>query len=170
MNKFETNGFPFVPEAELDTGEIHDFNLNDMLEPLNCSNNIVCTNSENITNEDVNEFLMAYHQQTSKFKTYTECTERDSKCRTIAKSFVPQSCIQYKKINKFNKDIDIATTKEKQPTTFFKTAKEELDIQNIKKHGTSTATSINGGQKKKLGTRRGVQGKFISPLLSNGDM
>lgn len=49
----------------------------------------------------------------------------------------------------------------------FRTAKEELKLQKLKKHGSVQSV---GGQKRKLGGRRAVQGKFISPVLSNSDM
>lgn len=47
----------------------------------------------------------------------------------------------------------------------FKTAKEELKVQTMKRHGSTTE-----GQSRKLAVRRGVQRKFVSPLLSNNEM
>lgn len=52
----------------------------------------------------------------------------------------------------------------------FKTAREELKVQQLKKGGSAGVAAQNGGQKKKLGMKRGVQGKFVSPLLSNSEM
>lgn len=45
----------------------------------------------------------------------------------------------------------------------FKSAKEELKEQNIKRYGA-------GRQKRNLGIRRGAQSKFVSPVLSSSDM
>lgn len=50
----------------------------------------------------------------------------------------------------------------------FKTAKDELQEQSIKNYGKSNGNSyhnVNPGVKKTLGTRRGVNSKFVSPLL-----
>lgn len=158
--KLETNG---PCEVESDDSVLADFDVDDLIESLPCSNTAICSNSENITDEDVNEFLKAYRQKPNKAKIQTEAAERDNKFRTIAKSFAPQSCnARDKKLSK----PDAAA----EPSVFFKTAKEELDVQNIKKYGASAAASANGGQKRKLGTRRGVQSKFVSPVLSSGDM
>ncbi|XP_028141955.1 fidgetin-like protein 1 [Diabrotica virgifera virgifera] len=51
----------------------------------------------------------------------------------------------------------------------FKTAREELQIQNIQKYGTASNTvqSNSLAQKKRVGNRRGISNKFISPLRSN---
>ncbi|XP_060525430.1 fidgetin-like protein 1 [Cylas formicarius] len=50
----------------------------------------------------------------------------------------------------------------------FRTAREELEGQTSSKFGTSTCVE-NGGQKRKLGLRRNVKSKFVSPLLSRTD-
>lgn len=50
----------------------------------------------------------------------------------------------------------------------FKTAREELKVQQLKRHGSSS--SVQTAQKRKLGGKRAVQGKFVSPVLSNSDM
>ncbi|KAF5302693.1 hypothetical protein FQR65_LT08435 [Abscondita terminalis] len=53
----------------------------------------------------------------------------------------------------------------------FKTAREELHLQNLKQGNNATAgcssNGTTGGQKRKLGYRRTVRSKFISPMLSN---
>lgn len=48
----------------------------------------------------------------------------------------------------------------------FKTARDELTIQNQKKYGNSKQPSY-GVQKKSLGSRRGVQSKFIPPVRNS---
>lgn len=158
-------------EVKLEENDEDDFNLEDLIQPLSCSGKIVCDSSESITDEDVSEFLAAYRQKPNKVKPQVNMVERETKMRTIAKSFAPQSCnAKDKKINKFNRGVGEVNPKEQPPVSYFKTAKEELDIQNLKKYGTNPAASANGGQKRKLGTRRGVHSKFVSPVLSNGDM
>ncbi|KAJ8962147.1 hypothetical protein NQ318_018104 [Aromia moschata] len=57
---------------------------------------------------------------------------------------------------------------------FFRTARDELQIQNIKKYGNTSGqqSSLSNNTvvpKRKLGTRRNINSKFISPLLSNND-
>lgn len=49
----------------------------------------------------------------------------------------------------------------------FKTARQELKVQTIKRHGNSSSIQA---QKKGGVVRKGAQGKFVSPVLSNDDM
>lgn len=133
--------------------------VNDVVSSLSCSNTPVCTQSESISENDVHEFITLFRQRpnTSKLET-----ESDNKNRKIAKSFAPRSCnsVERKPIrNKVQSEVQTNGS-------CFKTAAQELDVQNAKKYGTAG----NTGVRKKLGTRRGVQSKFVSPVLSNGDM
>ncbi|XP_072379253.1 fidgetin-like protein 1 isoform X1 [Diabrotica undecimpunctata] len=58
-------------------------------------------------------------------------------------------------------------------TNCFKTAREELKTQSIQKFGTvsssNTVQSNPLAQKKRIGNRRGISNKFISPLRSNSE-
>lgn len=133
--------------------------VNEVVSSLSCSNTSVCAQSETINEDDVHEFITLFRQRPNIPKVETES---DNKNRKIAKSFAPRSCnsVERKPIrNKVKCEVPA-------DGSCFKTAAQELDIQNAKKY----CTAGNTGARKKLGTRRGVQSKFISPVLSNGDM
>lgn len=138
---------------------LDNININEVTSLLSCSNTPVCAQSESISEHDVHEFITLFRQRPNIPKVDTE---NDNKNRKIAKSFAPRSCNSLEKKAVRNK------VKCEVPAdgSCFKTAAQELDIQNTKKYG----TAANTGTRKKLGTRRGVQSKFISPVLSNGDM
>lgn len=148
-------------------------NLEDLLKPLPCANvlNTQCK-SPNI-NKQVDQISKSFKElpkshfkaDLKSFKELPECNfEPDPKVPKIAKRFAPSCCVPRQQENDGNKSANV-----------FRTARDEFVAQNAKKFGRQpsldgyqTAPSV-GGVKRKLGTRRGVQGKFVSPMLSNTD-
>ncbi|XP_069679012.1 fidgetin-like protein 1 isoform X2 [Periplaneta americana] len=82
---------------------------------------------------------------------------------------------------KQNQEMTEYSTGKQQATNLFRTARDELSIQNMKKWGSRGNNSTNcystesvstynyGGQKRSLGARRGVMNKFVPPVRSNNN-
>lgn len=125
-----------------------DFNPDEILKslkPLGCKGSTIkCSESENISGFEFCEFFELFRK--------------------------PE--IENKKLPVTNMKKPIPEKAPVRPQNSFKTAREELHIQNLKKNpgGNQYSSSLNSGvQKKKLGTRRNINSKFVSPLLSNND-
>ncbi|KAK4883435.1 hypothetical protein RN001_006754 [Aquatica leii] len=91
--------------------------------------------------------------------------------RTIAKRFAPRTCMPKNEKANVN-DLPTLPESGAKQICSFKTAREELYLQNLKQGisstgSTSTSYIPTGGQKRKLGYRRSVHSKFVSPMLSN---
>lgn len=137
---------------------------------LSCSHKLICEQSEHVTTENFQEFLSLIRGKSNKCVT-------SEKQRTFAKSFAPQTCnTKERHIARYSKDNEktcnwdendahCSTSEAASETSksSFKSAREEMSMQ--KKQGSFDANV--SGQKRKLGTRRGVGSKFISPMLSN---
>lgn len=174
-------------EANLWSSSLNDIDINALLKPLPCGNEIsshvFCGNS-NINEETVQEFMNLFDQTP---QTVKQDINNEPRVRRIAKSFAPNCCVPKDKIFKtasadsledrlLSKTMEPLKEAEQTPTTIscFKSAYEELQMQNQKKIGVRSASQnqlqTGGpvvGQKRKLGTRRTLQNKFVSPMLSN---
>jgi hypothetical protein len=129
---------------------LSNIDVKSMLKPLPCSGSLVCPKSETFTESDVRNFL----ESVRKGKQEVPAVKQ----RTIAKSFAPQTS---------NRSQAFTRTKSEEApkTNPFRTARDEFNAQNAKKFGNPGPS----GQKRKLGIRRGVNSKFVPPMLSNYD-
>ncbi|RZC36800.1 fidgetin-like protein 1 [Asbolus verrucosus] len=128
--------------------------LKSLMKPLGCfeSDSFRCEKSERISETDVRKFMETLRKGKPEVAV--------PKPRKLAKSFAPQTCVRESKMTRTNSS--------EAPSTSFKTARDELQVQNVKKYGSSAGSNQNfGGQKRKLGIRRNVNSKFVPPLLSN---
>ncbi|CAH1972664.1 unnamed protein product [Acanthoscelides obtectus] len=134
-----------------------------LLKPLTCSNKNHCTESEAFNEgefSDLHESLKyqkLFHKPETEPAGHTAAISNPGKC---------SGARDYKPLRR-NDDVKYPTSNS------FKTARDELTIQNMKKYGNpgnSQATCSSGmGQKRKLGARRNINSKFVSPLLSNSE-
>lgn len=133
---------------------LNEIDLNTIVQRPSCfdKNAFRCPKSENISSTDFNKFSDALLQ-----KSKPEDLGCVQKQRKISKNFAPQTCKQDTRITRANSDDNLKTTT-------FKTAREELNVQNLNKNQNS---SNSGAQKRRLGIRRTVNAKFVPPLLSN---
>lgn len=125
-----------------------------MPKPLICTNEKNnCSVSENFDDGEFDEFNKAFKKeelQTLHNKFHTRNTNKSINCAT----------------NKMK------TLDQQLKSSFqFKTAREELQIQSLKKsEGLENSNSnISTGQKRKLGSRRHINSKFVCPLLTNNE-
>lgn len=117
-----------------------------ILKPLKCSNGgMNCPISENFHPGELEEFNDMYKDIYTYGDTYMP---------EVSNKYLP------------SKNIDL-----KQKTIQFKTAREELQVQTMKQNDNQSSGSSNSstGQKRKLGFRRNINSKFVSPLLSNNE-
>lgn len=148
-----------------------------LIKPLPCSepNKHSCQTSETPSEAEFEEFIEAFQNQTqsSKFHPSNQLQSNYSKERQFK-----QDSVKYRETTYLeNKDNHRKVNEEvssKSYTNCFKTARDELQMQNLKKYGhagvaQSAPATGTAGQKRKLGTRRNINSKFISPLLSNND-
>lgn len=145
------------------TAEKSPLNISSFITPLPCSNKINCI-SEEISQDDIDQFCSFFKKKSGLSKVGIQVEKTG-----IAKSFAPQTCSSRfrRQIVKEQKESEL----EKETVeSDFKTAREELKVQQIKKFGNVKAAQSAVGQKRKLGVRRGVQSKFVSPLFSNSEM
>ncbi|KAF5273488.1 hypothetical protein FQA39_LY07505 [Lamprigera yunnana] len=124
--------------------------IKSLLQPLLCGSgdSIQCGQLNNFTNENFQGWLKKFGDPPEVRKVKTK----------FEKGFMPRTC---------NKNVYIPTEDETKKTCAFKTAGEELHLQNLKngiKSNCNNNTSVHG-LKRKLGYHRNVQGKFISPML-----
>lgn len=157
--------------------------LKQHLKPPPCAknNNFICTETENVNEQTFKEFMSACNKK-SLTKLATNPNQNKSLGNSFKSKYIGQTFLQRpyafeKKCNKssyknkedlpqtskYSKYVDKEPEIEKQEIGF-KTAKEELKIQNFKKYGSSGSL---GGQKRKLGLGGGGRKKFVSPMLSN---
>lgn len=159
--------------------ELHRVNINCILERLRCSQTTVrCPNTNNLKNyECLQDFSQCFDLNV--------IIKEDIKIRKIAKSFAPQSCNLKDKRNMkpiMDNGAQVETSEQcnnlkstPYVSSTFKTAFDELKEQHLRKYGSHCTSQNNnpvgnGGHKRKLGsTRRNVQNKFISPMLSNNE-
>lgn len=118
-----------------------------ILKPLSCSNSNKCVISESLHQGEFTEFSEAFQDITA------------SKSTKFNESRVP-SHVQNTSVENRNMPV------ESNNSYHFKTAREELQIQNIKKNDNQNAST---NQKRKLGTRRHINSRFVSPLLANNE-
>ncbi|XP_023013343.2 fidgetin-like protein 1 [Leptinotarsa decemlineata] len=142
-----------------------ELNTNTLLKCLPCSKDTnYCKASETFDCYEYQEFFEEFKikpkivtsPQTSIPKSWKSLQENQD---ALGESQIKNSsCSTNPKTNKFS--------------TSFKTARDELHLQNAKKYGSShQQQSVLQGNavqlKRKLGTRRNINSKFVSPLLSN---
>lgn len=136
--------------SDLESGLEH-IDMKSILNVPACfENSIFCKRSENITEEDFDQF------KTSLFDAKNEVQKKfASKMQSVVKTSADcrDSIIKGNKSECRVRESD------------FKTAGDELRKQSLKKNGSSG--SLGGGVKRKLGARRGISNKFVSPMLSN---
>lgn len=141
-------------------------NLESLMSPLPCTNisNTRCKLPR--IKKELEEATKSFRRLPQAPKMVVQPAELEPKVRKIAKSFAPKCCAPKKQENDENR-----------PSNAFRTARDALAAQNVKKFGNQGAeykgyqvtSSGNGGVKRKLGTRRGVQGKFVSPMLPSNE-
>lgn len=128
----------------------------DVLKPLKCSNRgNNCAVSENFQPGEFEEFNEMFEDITiprlNNLDGYQESKKYDNSLTKIEQSS--------NSINSQSKN-----------TSHFKTAREELQVQNVKKKDNEQSNHYScTGQKRKLGARRNINSKFISPLLTNNE-
>ncbi|CAH1176906.1 unnamed protein product [Phaedon cochleariae] len=137
-------------------------NPNSLLKPLPCSGKNNCTTSEDFGNIEFQEFCQAFRTKRNVTPS-NNASKNESKWQSSSREF-------------HNQKVTEDSAANKNFSTCFKTARDELQIQNIKKYGSCQAQqnslqlqSSSVGQKRKLGSRRNINSKFVSPLLSNVD-
>lgn len=144
-----------------------------LIKPLPCSetNKHYCQTSETPSETEVEEFIEAFQNQTpnTKFLPSNYLNENQQIKHDRVKSRETSYSETKADRRKFNEEAN-----PKSYTNCFKTARDELQTQNLKKYGhSSVAQNVPfigmAAQKRKLGTRRNINSKFISPLLSNND-
>lgn len=126
-----------------------------ILKPLSCSNGKnKCTVSENFHPGEFNEFNETFQDTII------------SKLKPGGGNESKMESLNTKLSENNNKAVDLHS----KSSSYFKTAREELQIQNIKKNDNPQSISHGTtGQKRKLGTRRNINSKFVSPLLMNNE-
>lgn len=146
------------------------WNIAKMIKPLKCSNEPFCIANKDIKDEDAKEYFSAFHSRPTPKEPQPDLSKR---VKTVSKSFAPRSCnpaagrVKLTRTNSESASVAFRTAREEYDrqaaarNDSLESAREELDIQNVKKYG---------DRKKRLGGRRAVSGKFVSPILSNGDM
>lgn len=152
------------PKPEHFRSNLENFNCANLLAPLSCTQlGSKCDISEKISEDEFQEF----YQTLSKNKPITKS------------GFIPQhsSSNAYARSEQNYSDTFRERKTVKYPdntnkSLLFKTARDELQQQSAKKYGNSYAqqqvAQLNSaGQKRKLGTRRNINSKFVSPLLTN---
>lgn len=166
---------------------LDEFNIREHLEKLPCSNDINCKYSNQINTESFKELKQAFSQneeeenemgvekkqigklvekEASSFESLQRTTSLDSH---IFESKIPRQSSFEK--NEFVPPFVSKISEPERSSTFnaFRTARDELQIQNTKKFGKGGNTADKnfnyGAVKKSLGTRKGgVFGKFQPPL------
>ncbi|XP_018570438.1 fidgetin-like protein 1 [Anoplophora glabripennis] len=146
-----------------------------LIKPLPCSeiNKNCCQISETPSDIELQEFIDAFQVSSQNSKLHS--SNRIQSDYLKEKQQNKLEGIKYREAtNSENRDDHRKINEEKSYLNCFKTARDELQLQNIKKYGNPGALQnmpVNSltGQKKKLGTRRNINSKFISPLLSNND-
>ncbi|CAH0552707.1 unnamed protein product [Brassicogethes aeneus] len=130
-----------------------------VIKTLPCSNQIKCTTSENVSEFEFQEFLQIFKDNSIANIKMNENKERNT--------FINSKNYENKVVlGKNNENTQEMSSKYQ---NCFKTARDELNLQNSKKNQGPITSSNIVGQKRKLGTRRNINSKFISPLLSNTD-
>lgn len=129
---------------------IDKIDIKSLINQLPCSNDKylsapTCSECENASNVEFKQFLEAFKPESE------ELPRKISK--TLSNSEEKESTHQLPK-NQLN---------------CFRTARDELQAQNSKKYGNSSNNQQGNvvAQRKKLGFRRNINSKFVSPLLSN---
>ncbi|XP_030756820.1 fidgetin-like protein 1 [Sitophilus oryzae] len=143
------------------TRELPKINLDTYLEDLKCSDSgkVYCSESEKISKQQLQQFGKLFStNQDKQANIHILSSKIDKQVGKTSSSYtVKQEHIEKKR--------DVLNS--------FKSAREELDIQHSKVgFGGSTNVSdenLVGGQKRKLGMRRSVRDRFISPLLSRSN-
>lgn len=142
------------------------------VKPMPCTNTgeLHCSNSENENPKEFQEFLSMFINE--------------KKVKDIQKqSILIENLNNFESHQKFGRSLNFNRNEplvrrsdgntsnenmEANENKFgFKSAKEELEVQNLKKYGNINGNST--GQKRRLGMAGGVRRKFVSPLLSNGN-
>lgn len=155
-----------VPKPENFGSSLESFDSTNLLAPLPCTQTgSKCAVSEKFSEDEFQEFY-----------------ETLSKNRPLSKSvFIPQlsgSSIyarsEQTSSDTFRERNNVRYPESNNKNLLFKTARDELQQQNTKKYGNSYAPQQNPqlnnmGQKRKLGTRRNINSKFVSPLLTTND-
>lgn len=126
-------------------------NPQQFIKPLPCTSEPVnyCPTSENFSKSELDEFLKM--MKDTKGPVNTNLTNR-----TVGKQILYP---ERKYTNTTPTEVEI------KKESSFKTAREELDVQYLQKYGTTAAQTT----KRKLGHRRNVNSKFVSPFLSNSE-
>ena len=161
---------------------IHKINSEMTISRLSCSENrIICEVSEHVDENMYKRFSNIFESiandelqiQEIGDKNYAPdlCGRNDGKANNQFSADDEQNIIakiaNFKSANEEKAQTVISS--HVNPQMCFRTAKEELDLQNGNKNQTSTTAQNNNRQKRVLGIRRGVRSKFVSPMLSNCD-
>lgn len=145
-----------------------------LIMPLPCSetNKNSCQISETPSETEIQEFIEILQDQSQNSQIYPNPRQSNHLKEKQQNKLEVTRCREgtYSE----NRDNHKKINEERSYLNSFKTARDELQLQNLKKYGNSAipqnipVTSLTG-QKKKLGTRRNINSKFVSPLLSNND-
>ncbi|XP_022921172.2 fidgetin-like protein 1 isoform X1 [Onthophagus taurus] len=153
-----------IPERKTSLGNV---NMESFLPKLQCSNSIICIESENPSEENFNAFMSLF--DTKKVNQVEEkVTANLNHHLTTSKGFKNREALE-----RTDKNV------KKDNLFSFRTAGDELNLQQ-KQGNNSNNMNTNGNndmntngsnikQRKRLGTRRFVGSKFVSPMLSNND-
>ncbi|KAJ8910358.1 hypothetical protein NQ315_004974 [Exocentrus adspersus] len=150
---------------------LHEIDMQMMTKPLPCSKVNYCEISEAPTETEVEEFIEAFQVRNFKPQTlHTTCLKEKQQFRQDTK----QKDTTYPEIKENNHPRKPNEETNAYPNSF-KTARDELQLQSLKKYGNSgglqnsASTNNTLGHKKRLGTRRNINSKFVSPLLSSNE-
>ncbi|VEN50068.1 unnamed protein product [Callosobruchus maculatus] len=148
---------------------LENIDVKSLLKPLSCSNKNHCTTSETFSEGEFCELHELLKSQKLFHKPGTDAIRQEPRIENHLKLPATRD---YRNIKR-NHEVRYPASNS------FKTARDELSIQNLKKYGNNsgtnqTQTQASGvsscmGQKRKLGSRRNINSKFISPLLSNSE-
>nr|CAI5828106.1 unnamed protein product [Callosobruchus analis] len=145
---------------------LENIDVKSLLKPLECSNKNSCTTSETFNEGEFSELHQLFKSQKLFHKLNTTTVRHEA------------GVVNHTKLATIRDYKNIKRNEVRYPATnTFRTARDELSIQNLKKYSNnpgssqtnSTGTSGGMGQKRKLGTRRNINSKFVPPLLSNSE-
>nr|CAH7766823.1 unnamed protein product [Callosobruchus chinensis] len=141
--------------------------VKNLLKPLSCSNKNHCTTSEAFSEGEFFELHEIFKNQ----KLFHKPDTNNVRHAPGIENHIKFAATRDHRTLKKNDEVRYPTSNS------FRTARDELSIQNLKKYGNnsgpsqahSSGASNCMGQKRKLGTRRNINSKFVSPLLSNSE-
>lgn len=168
---------------------LDEFDFEDHIKDLPCSENINCKNSNEITIEEINKLKQAFSNASEGIfcKKITKNNKSPPKMNTSEfdtfQSKIPRQGVTSNfdnRNNMVNPKHSKNNEEDKPQFNYFRTARDELQIQNAKKfskgntHGHEGGSDKNyayGAVKKSLGTRKGggVFGKFQPPIRSKNE-